>query len=144
MADVDECVEHGLQIASAEVLVKGLGKAFQIYIGGIHLRVKRAARRFMHVARGHGHAVDANGAAGIGHVHRVFGKYHRVVVGEGHGLHGYALARHLRIDLAASLRNTLGRGAHTELVGIAAFGDVPVLAKLASQVAARRAKAQNA
>src|SRR6185503_222462 len=101
----------------------------------VHLRVKLAARRGVDVARGDRDGLHAAAAAGVRDVHRVLGEDHRVVVGE---RDAPAAARNRR------LRDRVRRGFVGEPVHVARLGDVPVLAELAGEIAARGAERKNA
>ena len=87
------------------------------------------------VARGDCDGLDAALVAGIGGVHRVFGKDYRVVVGERNALAAL---------FYCGARDGFRRGLVGELVEAARFGDVPVLAELAGEVAACSAERQDA
>jgi hypothetical protein len=115
--------------------VEVLGEGLEVDVGRVHLGEELAPRLGVDVAGRHRHRLHAQGVAGVGGVHRVLGKDHRVVVGEGHaGAAG--VVRHL-----GDLRRA---GLVHQPVHLAALGDVPVLAELAGQVAARGAEAEHA
>ena len=69
----------------AEVLIKPLAEGLEIHIGRVRWRAKKSCRAAPWIiAGGDRHGLDPLGMAGRGHVDGVFGKDHRVVIGEGH------------------------------------------------------------
>ena len=133
--EVEQGVEYGLQVRAGELEVKVFGERLQVHIGGVHLGEKFPPRQLMDVARRDRHGLKTQRVAGVGRVHGVLGKNHRVVVGKGH-------------TLAAMIARRLGdgfrRGLVHQAVHVVRLADVPVLAELAGQVAARRAKGKHA
>jgi hypothetical protein len=129
--EVFQRLEHRREVRGGELLIELLGEALEINVGGVHLGVEVGARLGVDVAGGDGDALYAEGAAGIGGVHRVLGEDHRVVVGKRDGLGALA-------DCGAG--DLLGAGLGGERVHLLRLRDVPVLAELARQVAAGGAK----
>ena len=88
-----------------------------------------------HVTRRHRHRRHPGRAAGVGDIHRVFGKNHRIIVGE-------------RDGAAAQPARGGGDGFRRRLVGqpvkLARLADVPVLTEAAAQIAASRAEGKDA
>src|SRR5262249_25410516 len=126
--------EHSGELAGAEILIEPLAKTLEINVGGIHVPEKFCARLRRDIAGAHGDGPQSTLAARLCHVDRIFEKNHGVVVSKGNRT---AAAAHSRIG------NGL-RGSHIlNPVEIASFGDVPVLAELAGQVAPRSAKRQD-
>ena len=83
------------------------------------------------IARTHGHGFQSTLAARLRHVDRIFKKNHGIVISKGNRT---AAAAHRRIGNGF-------RGSHIlNAVKIASFGDIPVLAELAGQIAAGSAK----
>ena len=134
-AQVHQRVEHRLQVRTGELLVEVVREGLQVDVGGVHPGVEIAPRLVVHVAGRHGHRLHPERVAGIGDVHCVFGKDHRVVVSEGHAL--AAVLDCLQCD-------GLGRRLVHQPVHVARLADVPVLAELAGQVAAGGAERQHA
>ena len=95
---------------------------------------KFCARLRRDIARTHGDGLQSTLAARLCYVDRIFKKNDGVVVGKGNRT---AAAAHRRFGDGF-------RGSHIlNAVEIAGFGDVPVLAELAGQVASRGAKRQD-
>ncbi len=135
MVDVNQPIEHCWQVRAAELAVKVVGEGLEVDIGRIHHRKKLACRGLMDVARRHRHIVDAQLAAGEGGVDGVFGKNHRVVVGVGHALRAVAFG---------GLGDGLRAGGVHQAIHVFGARNVPVLAELAGEIAARRAKGKDA
>jgi hypothetical protein len=91
-------------------------------------------RLWRDVTRAHSNGLDSTLAAGLGHIDRIFEKNHRIVVRKGDRP---ASASHCRFcDL-------LRRGRILNPIKIPGFGDIPVLAEFARQVAASGAEGQD-
>jgi hypothetical protein len=71
-------------VGDAQLVIEVVGEGLEVDVGGIHHRKELARRLGVDVAGGHGDVADALLAAGQRGVDGVFGKDHRVVVGEGH------------------------------------------------------------
>ena len=132
--EIHEGVEHRLQVRAGELYVELFGEPLQIDVGRIHLRVELAPRLRVHVARGHRHGLDSPFATGVGDVHRVLREDDRVVVGER--------------DAAAAvidcrLRDRFRRRLVGQPIHVLGLRDVPVLAELAREVAARGAERED-
>ena len=132
--EIDQRVEHGLERARAELLVEALGERLEVDVGGVHVAVELGARLGAHVAGRDGDVREPARAAGVGHVDRVFQEDDRVVVGVGDRAAAAPLGRE---------RDPLGRGPLLQTVERAGLGDVPVLAELAGQIAARGAEGEH-
>ena len=128
-------VEHRLQMRIGDLVVKILGEAFQVDIRGIHELEKRSASGRRNIARCYRNRRDPRLAACPRRVDRVFGPNHRIVVGKRHAA---AVVPFRRRD------NRVGRRELTQTLHLARLRDIPILAKLAAQIAARRAERQHA
>ena len=93
--------------------------------------VKFRARIVGDVAGCYRDCFDSALATRLCHVNRVLGENHRIIVGE----RDRSASEPLRRE-----RDLLGRRGIGELVPLARFGDVPVLAKPAAEIASGRAK----
>jgi hypothetical protein len=131
---VAERVEHGIERAGAKLAVEILSESLEVDIGGIHGGKEFRPRRLADIAGCHRHGLHASLAAGDGDINRIFKEDHRVVVSEGHRA---GAASH------GGLRDRLGRGVLLEPVVGAGFGDVPVLAELAREIAPGGAEREN-
>ena len=127
VVDVGEGVEHGLQMADAELVVEAVGECLEVDIGGIHDGKKIAGGLRVDVAGGDCHVANALFAAGERGVDGVFGKDHRVVVGVGDGIGTVALG---------GAGDGLRAGFVHQAVHVFRLGNIPVLTELATQVAA--------
>jgi hypothetical protein len=132
--EVFERVEHGRELAGADVVVEALGERLEVHVRGVHVPVEFGARRGADLAGSDRDGGDAVLAAGIRHVDGVFEEDHRVVVRE----RDAAAA-----ELGRRAGDRLGRGAVGERVRLARLADVPVLTEPAGQVAARRPERQH-
>ncbi len=133
--EIHERVEHRREPRAALPEIELVGERLQVDVRRVHLRVELAPRRLVHVARGDRDGLDAARVARVGDVHRVLGEDHRVVVGERDAA---AAARRRRF------RDRRRRGFVRQAVHVARLGDIPVLAELAREVAARGAEGQDA
>jgi len=127
MLEVLERLEHGSEFARAEVLVKTLGKTFEVDVGGVHVPKELNPWLRRDIARAYRHRLDAPLAAGLRHIDGIFEKDHGVIVSEGDGP---AAAAHCRFGNRGGGRYILNP------IEISGLRDVPVLAELAGQVAA--------
>src|SRR6266853_1450495 len=82
VVEIDERVEHRLQVRAAYLDIELVGEALQVHVGRVHLGVEVATRLDSYVARRHRDRLNAEIVAGIGGIHRVLGENHRVVVGK--------------------------------------------------------------
>ena len=121
-----EGLEHRFQVAPAEFFVEVFGEGLEIDVGGVHRRKELRPRFRTDLTGRHGHRGDPGLAAGLGDIHRILEKDHRVVIGEGH-----RSAAGGRGGTCDGLR----RGRIRQGVGLSRFGNGPVLAKFAGQVA---------
>jgi hypothetical protein len=130
---VTQRVEHRLQVCAADLPVEALGERFQVDVDGIHTAEKFIARVLGDITGRDGHVLDAAFVAGGSHVDCVLQEDHRIVVGIS--------------DAAAA---AVGRGGCDgrrrrgclQPIKFAGLRDVPVLAELAGEVAARGAERQ--
>src|SRR5262249_26308351 len=104
-------------------------ETLEIDVGGVHVAKELDPWLRADVAGAHRHRLDAAGAAGLRDIHRIFQEDHRVVVGEGDRPAAAADRR---------LRNLLRRSQVLHPIERTRLGDIPVLAELAGEVAARR------
>ena len=84
MPDVFQCLQYWRQPPTAYLVIKTVGKRFQVYVGSIHGPKKLYSRRGIDVSGSDGHSFDITRMASGGDVHRVFEKNNRVIVGKGH------------------------------------------------------------
>ena len=129
-----EGVEHVVQAPAGHAPVEVVGEALEVDIGGVDGAEELVARSGADPPRGDGHGQQPHLVAGDGGVDGVLGEDDRVVVGEGHP-HGSHVGRGPGQGPGGG-----GRGEGVELPG---GGDLPVLAVLARQVAARRPEGQD-
>lgn len=125
--EVDECVQDGLELGLCEFSVEGFGEGFEIDVGGVDGLEELCAGVGADVAGGDGYGFDAFTLCGLSDVDGVLSPDDRVVVGEG--------------DAAAAavfggVHDCYWCGERGEGVHLSTFGDVPVLAELAAEVAA--------
>ena len=116
-------------------MVEVLGEGLEVDVGRVDLGVELAARLGVDVARGDGHGLETARVARVGDVHGVLGEDGRIVVGERDAP---------AAGLLGGARDGLGARLIGEAVHVARLGDVPVLAELAREVAARRAEREHA
>ena len=132
---VDERLEHGLELREAEPVIELLSETLEVHVGGVHVSVEFGPRIRSEVARGHGNSRDAELAACIGGVDGVFGEDDGVVVGE-------------RDRPAPQAQRGPGdlfrRSSVRQAVPLARLADVPVLAKTTAEIAPGSAKRQHA
>jgi hypothetical protein len=83
----------------------------------------------------HRDSPDPTFTTGIGHIDRVLGKDHRVIVSE---------CNRSTAEPLGGERDLLGRRRIGKPVPLARFGDVPVLTKAAAEIASGRAERQHA
>jgi len=115
--------------------VEVVGESLEVDVRGVHVGVEVASWPVVHVPGGDRDRPHPAGVAGLGHVDRVFGEDHRVVVGERHTA---------AAEVGGCLGDRLGRGFGLQSLHVAGLADVPVLAELAGQVAADGAEGQHA
>src|SRR5262249_19474558 len=82
--EVDQRLQHRLQVRGADVVVELLGEPLEVHVGGVDVAVELRARLGTDLAGGDRHGPDAPLPAGPGHVDGVLVEDDRVVVGEGH------------------------------------------------------------
>jgi len=132
---VGERVEDRLQMGTGQFDVEVVGESLEVDVRGVHVGVEVASWPVVHVPGGDRDRPHPAGVAGLGHVDRVFGEDHRVVVGERHTA---------AAEVGGCLGDRLGRGFGLQSLHVAGLADVPVLAELAGQVAADGAEGQHA
>src|SRR6266436_1915181 len=113
-------------MAGAQPLIELLGERLEVDIGGVHEGVKLLPRRRVNVACCDRHVLDPAPARHLCNIHGIFQEDDGVIIGVGDG----ARARGNR-----GLDNIFRRGCVLAPVELSRFGDVPVLAELAGQVA---------
>src|SRR5215470_5715805 len=116
------------------MLIEALGETFEVDIRGVYVSEELGPRFGSDISRAHGYSADSALAAGLRHVYRVFEKNHRIVVGEGNSPAAAARRR---------FGNRLGRRPVLNTIERPGFGDIPVLAKLAGQIAAGGSKRED-
>ena len=116
------------------MLIEAVGETFEVDIRGVHVPEELGPRFCRDVSRAHGYGADSSFAAGLCHVYRVFEKNHRIVVGEGNGPAAAARRR---------FGNRRGRRPVLDAIERPGFRDIPVLAKLAGQIAAGGSKRED-
>ena len=131
MLQIDQRIEHGLQVTETDFPIEPLRERLQVDIGRIHRPVEFCARLRADFACSDSDRFDSHFPASLRHVNRVLHKDHRVVVREG--------------DTAATqcvrcLGNGRRRGRIRQRVGFTRLADIPVLAELAAQIATGRAE----
>ena len=134
VAEVLERVQHGGQLAAADVVVEVLRETLEVDVRGVHVGEELDPRLGADVAGRDGHRLDAELVARVGDVHGVLREDHGVVVGEGHRAAPEPVGR--RRD--GGRRRLIG-----ELVDLLGLADVPVLAEPAGKVAASRPERQH-
>ena len=130
-----ERLQDRSQVRQRQALIELLGERLQIDVGRVHLREEWSAGHRGDVACGDGYRLDADGPARPGHVHGVLGPDHRIIVGEGNAPAAELLGR---------AGDRLGSRRLAQPLHLAGFGDRPVLAELAAEVAASRAEREDA
>ena len=83
VANLAEPVKHRLQTATAQANIKIVRKCLEVDIGRVKHGKKFTGRRAVHVGSGDSDSLDPMLTAGNGRINRIFGKDHRIVVGEG-------------------------------------------------------------
>src|SRR4029453_1157157 len=112
-------------------MIKRVGERLQIDIRRVHVLVKFWARFVSDVAGCHRYCFDPTLATGISDVDGVLSENYRIIVGERDG----STAESLGCERDLLRRRSIG-----ELVPFARFGDIPVLAKSAAEIASSRAE----
>lgn len=121
-------------MSGAMAMIKFFGKALQIDIGSIHHRKKFAGRRRGHITSRHRHSPDIPCLTGPRHIHGIFQKYDRIIIGKSH---------RPAAELARRLGDHGRRGVVIEPLCFSGLADVPVLAKFAGKIASCRTEGQN-
>src|SRR6516225_8144820 len=111
-------LEDGSELAGAEILVKSVGEAFEVDIGGIHVPKKFGPWFGRNITRADSYCLDTPPTTGLRHIDRIFKKDHRVVVSKSDRS---AATSH------RGLCNHLGRGHILNAIKIPSLRDVPVL-----------------
>ena len=130
----DERVEHGLEMREGDAVVELLGEPLQVDVGGVDVLEELRARLGRHVARRHEDVREPRRVCRAGDVDDELGPDDGIVVGIGDaratGTEGE------RDDL-------LGRRRLARVLVELRLADVPVLAELAPEIAARGAEGEH-
>ena len=121
-------------MALGDVAIEALGKGFQVNIGGVYVAIEFLARARVHVAGGDGNGLDALGTADLRDIHGIFKENHRVVIGEGNGTAAELLGR---------AHDHFRSAGGCDTIHLSAFGNAPILAEIAGEVAAGGAEGQH-
>jgi hypothetical protein len=125
--DVAERIEHRVERARAEPVIEVLRESFKVDIGGIHRGEELRPRRLADIACRHSDSFHAGLPACGSNVDRVFEEDDRIVIGKGD---------RSRAAFDRRPRDRLRRSVALQPVVGAGFGDVPILAELAGEIAA--------
>ena len=134
LLQVQQSVEHHLQVTTADLPVEIFAEGLQIDVGGVHVAEELAARLLAHIAGSHRYRANAVLAAGNRGIDGIFHEDDRIVIGVGDA----AAAQLMRHPRQLVRRSGIGQGIH-----FARLAHVPVLAELAGQIAAGSAKRQH-
>jgi len=132
--EVAQGVEDRLETRGTQGAIELRVETLEIHVGRVHGPKEISPRLAVDVAGGDGHRSQAHGAAGPGGIDRQLGKNDRIVVGK---CHAPASPR------ARGLCDGFGIAGRGQAIRVPRFGDVPILAELAAEVAARRAEAEH-
>ena len=131
---IDQSIQHRLQVRIGDLLIKLFGKRFQVDVGSIHIRKELAPRFGTDVSGGHCDRLNAQFMTGARGVDRILSPNDWIVIRESN----------------AGATQFAGRARHghrfsdrAQTFDLARFRNIPVLAKLAAQVATRCAKRKN-
>jgi hypothetical protein len=119
---------------SRQLEIKFVGKGLEVDVGCVHFGEKLRPRLRVDVASGNSHGLNASSMAGVRRIHGVFGKNNRVIIGKGHTFDS---------QRQGSCRDACGTRLVLEPVHLAGLGNIPVLAELAGQIAARRTEREH-
>ena len=117
-----------------KLVIEILGKALKIDIGRVHMAKEFFARLIADIARRDGHGANASFPAGLRDIDGIFKENHRVVIGKRHRRTAIFLGR---------LGDHFRCGQRGQLIHLTRLGNLVILAELAGQVTARRAKRQD-
>ncbi len=134
VGQVLQCFEHRRQAATADLVIELFGEGLQVDVGGIHGFEEFVSWLRTDLSCCHRHCADPKFVAGVGDVDGVLQKDDGIVVGEGDARTSEVVGRS---------GDRLGGGGICEGVDFAGFADVPVLAEMAGEVAARCAEGQD-
>jgi len=134
MLEPAERIEHRLQFAEAQSVIKLSREPLQINVGGIHMGVKFSARLRVDISRRDSNRPNPPLVGCLRAVNGVFRKNNRIVV--------------RKRDAAATgprgrFGHHFGRRPTAQPVDSARLGNVPVLTKPAAEVASGRSEGQN-
>jgi hypothetical protein len=133
--EVEQGVQHGLEVGEAELVVEALGEGLQVDVGCVHAGEEFRPGFGGDVARRDRHGPQARPAALAGRVQGILGPGHGVVVGEGHASAAQA---------QGGLGDLSGGGLFTEGLDLVGLAHMPVLAEAAAQVASGRPEGEHA
>src|SRR6516162_5126196 len=134
MPQVDQCVQDIVQMTDTDLAVEVFGERLQVDVGGVDVPVELGAGLPTHVSGRHRDGFDAQVVAGVGDISSVLPEDGRVVVGE---------CRTATTQFVSGARDGRRSGPAGQRVDLPGFGDIPVLTKLACQVAPRGAERQH-
>ena len=131
---VFERFKNIVQMGRTKLVIEILGKALKVDIGRVHMAKELFARLIADIARRHRHGANARLPAGLRDINGIFKKNHRIVIGKGHCRTAIVLG---------GLRDHFRGRQRSQLVHLACFGNLVILAEFAGQVTARRTKGQD-
>src|ERR1017187_702102 len=131
LAQRHKCVKHRLQLPRDHFAVVGLGESFEIDLDRVHFSVGCLKRLLLYIAVGDNDAAYAGYMAGIGCIHQEFAENHWLDVGVGDGR---------TVVSSGKFGNVLWRNVLGWNLLRPRLGNVPVLAELAVDIAARCGK----
>ena len=131
---VEQGVQHVVQTPDADLAVEVFGERLQVDVGGINVPIELGAGRSTHVSGRHRDGFDSPVVARIGDIGGVLPEDRRIVVGECHTA---------TTQFVSSAGDVVGSGPAGQGIDLARLRDIPVLAKLAGEVAPRSAERQH-
>lgn len=134
MFEIDEGVEHGLKMGRRDPEIKFFGEGFEVNIGRIHVFEEWATSFRGDVASSNSDRFDTEIMTCQCCVDSVFCPNYRIVVGEGNTA---------AVGFVSGLSDGLGGGDVAEAFYFSRFRDIPVLAELATEIAACGTKGKN-
>src|SRR6516164_10552880 len=134
MPQVYQCIQDIVQMTDADLAVEVFRERLQVDVGGVDVPVELGAGLPTHVPGRNRNRFDSPVVAGVGDISGVLPEDRRVVVGECH------TATTQFVGGSGDVHRVALAG---QCVDLARFGDIPVLTKLACQVAPRGAERQH-